>query len=703
MKKLTLSCMCLLMASVNPVSADVKDVAKGLLLFGIANEISKNRKKSSPKSSNTSTRSVSPKRSSVSRAQWVQIQARLNELGYNAGPADGQPGSRTKGALVAFQRANGLTADGVYGEKTKAALFGGAVALTATAAVASPEQQLDPMISVVGDEPASSLTSVQSEAVFDFASLEIAQLIANQDGIWEGRLQCSGSPRVDIDVVLSVTPSVDRYRAHLTTYSSATGAGRTEQDTFVGEANSTPGSFLFARSTATGTPISGTEIVSFTIDDEQNGNVLLSSSDTSCAPTEMELVDKRARPSFALAVAEGGGSFGLANDVKGKCAALVEWASPLQDVTGSQIDILFTDRVFVPVFGQPYDTLSASQLGNIFERDVKKGNSCTSDPVMKARFQDTDKYLKYGFSREAMTTNRVYTNRVVQRNRLVNNLAAIMISQELNKPVSDTDLQSYSELENLVTVNAYALWPDEKQKTLEWVRNSRAAQSELAASMYKASLVEIDDPTAKLEALKGYESLVATQLRYLPMEDKRVFEEEMQTLQASLSEEIVQPHLDRARSAKLSLEGIRDIRTGPMVDVQAFEVLNDEVRQQSLIEIEEEVSSRLSMLMMERMSELSAFGADTKGLRDSKIWLENFSQDFAEFSDSAEYKELLSEYSRFRETQLENALPEFQSNLETAKSNEQIDMLKSMYIASTEDAELPIALEYEFWAEAAKN
>lgn len=51
------------------------------------------------------------------------IQRRLTELGYNPGPIDGIVGARTTAAVRAFQKANGLVADGIAGPITRAALF----------------------------------------------------------------------------------------------------------------------------------------------------------------------------------------------------------------------------------------------------------------------------------------------------------------------------------------------------------------------------------------------------------------------------------------------------------------------------------------------------------------------------------------------------------------------------------------------------
>lgn len=50
------------------------------------------------------------------------LQQKLIELGYLSGKADGKFGAKTYAALVAFQKANKLKADGVAGEKTKAKL-----------------------------------------------------------------------------------------------------------------------------------------------------------------------------------------------------------------------------------------------------------------------------------------------------------------------------------------------------------------------------------------------------------------------------------------------------------------------------------------------------------------------------------------------------------------------------------------------------
>ena len=52
----------------------------------------------------------------------VTLQKKLKQWGYYAGAVDGVFGSRTEAAVRLFQRKNGLTADGIVGAKTAAAL-----------------------------------------------------------------------------------------------------------------------------------------------------------------------------------------------------------------------------------------------------------------------------------------------------------------------------------------------------------------------------------------------------------------------------------------------------------------------------------------------------------------------------------------------------------------------------------------------------
>ena len=59
-----------------------------------------------------------------SRGEDVKtLQGRLHDLGYYTDEIDGQFGAATKAAVIEFQQANGLDADGMVGSETKTLLY----------------------------------------------------------------------------------------------------------------------------------------------------------------------------------------------------------------------------------------------------------------------------------------------------------------------------------------------------------------------------------------------------------------------------------------------------------------------------------------------------------------------------------------------------------------------------------------------------
>ncbi|MFT9494832.1 cell wall hydrolase [Anaerosolibacter sp.] len=53
----------------------------------------------------------------------VKLQQTLNSRGYSAGTADGIFGQKTKAAVTSFQKSNGLMVDGIAGNQTQSALY----------------------------------------------------------------------------------------------------------------------------------------------------------------------------------------------------------------------------------------------------------------------------------------------------------------------------------------------------------------------------------------------------------------------------------------------------------------------------------------------------------------------------------------------------------------------------------------------------
>ncbi len=115
----------------------------------------------------------------------AQLQEALIKLGYMSGKADGNYGSNTAEAVKAFQKANGLTADGTAGEQTQKLLFGGnAKKASATAKpTATPKATATPT-----PTPASTAMKVGSKGsdvkALQKKLIELGYLSGKADGIY---------------------------------------------------------------------------------------------------------------------------------------------------------------------------------------------------------------------------------------------------------------------------------------------------------------------------------------------------------------------------------------------------------------------------------------------------------------------------------------------------------------------------------------
>lgn len=83
-----------------------------------------------PSTSSAALTSSSTLRRGASGTAVKELQQALARAGFNPGAVDGEFGPATERAVKAFQAANGLTADGVVGPKTRAALNGDVMAPT---------------------------------------------------------------------------------------------------------------------------------------------------------------------------------------------------------------------------------------------------------------------------------------------------------------------------------------------------------------------------------------------------------------------------------------------------------------------------------------------------------------------------------------------------------------------------------------------
>ena len=90
----------------SPISVSAQSVGD---LFDLLNQELRQSEDQYNSQNNSTDRKKSPK---YARADVSEAQKLLNQIGYNAGPVDGAYGQRTRQALIAYQRSEGLPVNG---------------------------------------------------------------------------------------------------------------------------------------------------------------------------------------------------------------------------------------------------------------------------------------------------------------------------------------------------------------------------------------------------------------------------------------------------------------------------------------------------------------------------------------------------------------------------------------------------------------
>ena len=114
----------------------------------------------------TSTTAAAVAAANASIPTVLKMQQRLAELGYDIGTPDGKWGARTTYTLMAFQKVEGITADGQDGPQTQAAL-----------AVASPPQPMLP-----GGSPTRIEIDVARQVLFHWVNGSLARVLSVSTG-----------------------------------------------------------------------------------------------------------------------------------------------------------------------------------------------------------------------------------------------------------------------------------------------------------------------------------------------------------------------------------------------------------------------------------------------------------------------------------------------------------------------------------------
>lgn len=141
-------------------------------------------------------------------SEVTQIQTRLKNWGYYKGSVDGIYGSRTKAAVEAFQRKNGLTVDGIAGPATLAAM--GLPAGTASASSNASDSNVDLLARIIyGEARGESYTGMVAVGAVVLNRVKDSRFPKTIAGV----IYQAGAFDAVADGQINLTPSTQAYNA----------------------------------------------------------------------------------------------------------------------------------------------------------------------------------------------------------------------------------------------------------------------------------------------------------------------------------------------------------------------------------------------------------------------------------------------------------------------------------------------------------
>lgn len=207
----------------------------------------------------------------------------------------------------------------------------------------------------------------------------------------------------------------------------------------------------------------------------------------------------------------------------------------------------------------------------------------------------------------------------------------------------------------------------------------------------------ISDPLQQLKAVRDARSNPPAFVADLTAAERLARESELSQLENDVKDELLNPIIERADNAPVTIEGVRQIAALEGSAEQVFAV----VGQQESAPYRSSLQSRklriLKALVSDQIGELQSYPQSLEGLQQSAAWYESFSNDYAGFTDNPVVVEAMETFESDRNERLTAMFPEFEKDV--AGLNNPADGATGLledYLSWQGDDALPISLEYKF-------
>ena len=233
-----------------------------------------------------------------------------------------------------------------------------------------------------------------------------------------------------------------------------------------------------------------------------------------------------------------------------------------------------------------------------------------------------------------------------------------------------------------------------------------AISSQFLQIMANAEIAGLENTTSDMNKIVQSKSVFEDQNQY-----KKALSEEKYS---AFKKSIMKIHETAARSllsrvVKIdSIETMKDVETTSQRLEKAkslFVRMIPEIATQLQIEVKTKSAAVLANLIAAEYVKLDGFKPDQTGVLASARWVENFEANFGKHKSEFDYAAVQRRFVDHRERLLGDALGSFERELAVVSESDSavgVDNLLKQYLSWTGDKELPVALEYEFIAEASK-
>jgi len=542
-------------------------------------------------------------------------------------------------------------------------------------------------------------------------------------GLWYGNLTCSirrKTHEMEVEILLK-RPEAGVFGLQLIANNANSMSSGTSEVLYVGEpTQNKQGEIRFVPVKTVRGALSGMQLSAFSFD-TVNGSIIF--DEQGCDPLKLGLQsDNSDRISPSISYQNVDGAYWTASTTRDRCEVLVKWADRVnkeypgrdfyrQNKKGDDWKKikLFGDDDFIPVFGMPFDRLPLDKRKGI--NNFATG-ACRKDPFTQSRMTTyaavADRVMPGSPVRQLTSDGYSSTLFAIRKIRSVRNqLARISRGNSSDNESESSFAEQESrllDLRSIVADQAGVLWPSESKNVDAKIN---AHLSSLARNQAKKLLDEIlfaDDTQNGLELsfTGSTPESIHPFLKYLSESDKSTILKRLLRYNTEFAERITDPLLMQVEQLPNTVKGLLGVKSAAQEPLQHESFINVEHKKKVDDSLTQLITDRLDALVSASVSQLSNFEGNRVGVRASSEWKLNFDEQFREFSDTSTIKKADLAYRTHRSDLLEKAFAQFELDILSTKTEQDVVALLGDYLSWEDDGELPIALEYEFTAELAK-